>query len=111
MYLYICICLTDYTLLTPISERGRCGCLSRSFHALLVDNGGRFSLLLYLKEIMQAQYYRYSFHWEKIVRQFSDKNNLRSEGGEIALFLLLSTCTLLHDSTVLTIFRPKLQAK
>jgi hypothetical protein len=47
---------TDYTLLTPISERSRCGCLSLSFLALLVDNGGRVSLLCHCREIVQAQY-------------------------------------------------------
>jgi hypothetical protein len=94
MYLFIYIGLTDYILLTPISERSRCGCHSLSFLALLVDNGGRISLLLYLGEIMKAQYLiTIAFASLNIVRQFSDENNLRSECGDIGLFSLLSTCS------------------
>jgi hypothetical protein len=94
----LCTCiyigLTDYTLLTPISERSRCGCLSLSFLTLLVDNGGRVSVLHYLREIMQAQYQTcIAFTSFNIVRQFSDENSLRYEGGEFHLFFLLSTCS------------------
>jgi hypothetical protein len=91
MYLFIYIGLTDYTSLTPISERSRCGCLSLSFLVLLVDNGGRFLLLLYLREIMQAKYLTtIAFTSLNIVRQLSDENNLRPEHGESGLFFLLS---------------------
>jgi hypothetical protein len=94
MYLFIYIGLTDYTLFTPISERSRCGCLSLSFLALLVDNVGCISLLSYLREIMQAQYQAcIAFASFNIVRQFSDEKSIGSEGGEFHLFFLISTCS------------------
>jgi hypothetical protein len=52
---YVLVYISDYTLLTPISEMCRRGCPYLSFLARLVDNGGHFSLLHYFREIMQEQ--------------------------------------------------------
>jgi hypothetical protein len=97
----LCTCLYIWVLQTTLS---RCGCLSLSFRALLVDNAGRISLLRYLREIMQAQYQTcIAFASFNIARQFSDENSLWYEGESFicSFCFLLAHGTLLHVSTVL----------